>query len=194
MEFVFELDGFLQDVYCDHLVKKFDTEAKLFAGTTKGGYQPDVKRSTDTSWYDSNDLWLDETAYFVIKMKKALALYGEYLVNKGYYKDAEWQKLIKTTFIKTPQMQKTEPGGFYVWHQDGGLNDSSRAFTFIIYLKDVEEGIGGCTEFEGKVVQPKKGKLCVFPAQWPFFHRGQVLEKGTKYILTCFGYNDESLS
>lgn len=191
MEFIYEVDGFLPDVYCDYLIEKFDTEAKTFPGTTQGGYQPNVKRSTDTSWSYDEDLWFDEIAYFEVKIKKALAMYGKYMVDKGYYKDIEMKKLIENVYIRVPQMQKTNPGGFYVWHQDGGLNDSARSFTFIIYLNDVEEGVGGCTEFESKVVQPKKGKLCIFPAQWPYFHRGQVLEKGTKYIVTCFGYNKE---
>ena len=67
---------------------------------------------------------------------------------------------------------------------------SDRAFVFILYLNDVEEG--GETGFlfkEGNdwfKVKPKTGRLIIHPAQFPFIHKGYMPESSDKYILTTW--------
>ncbi len=52
------------------------------------------------------------------------------------------------------------------------------------YLNDVEDG--GITKFEhfDIKIKPKKGKTLIWPAEWTHAHSGEVLNKGTKYIVT----------
>ena len=63
---------------------------------------------------------------------------------------------------------------------------STRIFTFILYLNDVDEG--GETEFPSFniKVNPKKGKVLVFPANFLFPHQGNVPISNSKYIATSF--------
>jgi hypothetical protein len=65
------------------------------------------------------------------------------------------------------------------------LNDA-RAFVYSIYLNDVEEG--GETEFLhfSKRVKPKKGRIAIWPAAFPYLHRGNPPLSGEKYILTSW--------
>lgn len=77
--------------------------------------------------------------------------------------------------------------GFFDRHADAGP-DFPRAMSAILYLNDVEEG--GETWFDkfGISVQPKAGRLLLFPANYPYSHQAMPPISGNKYILvTWFG-------
>ena len=77
-------------------------------------------------------------------------------------------------------MIKYTPGDFYTWHHDC-MDD--RLLTIIWYLNDVNQD--GYTEFSsGLKIQPEIGKILMFPAQWPWVHRGYPPKYETKYICT----------
>jgi hypothetical protein len=87
------------------------------------------------------------------------------------------------------KIQKTLPTeGYHIWHVEHGkgTENERRAFVFTIYLNDVEEG--GETEFLNfsKRVSPKKGKIVIWPAGFPYVHRGNPPLSGEKYILTSW--------
>lgn len=88
--------------------------------------------------------------------------------------------------IYTYKIQKTLPGGgYHIWHcEDGAKLFSRRIGVYILYLNDVEEG--GETEFLyfSKRISPKKGRLVVFPPNFPWTHRGNPPLSGVKYIMT----------
>jgi hypothetical protein len=91
------------------------------------------------------------------------------------------------------KVQKTFPkGGFHFWHcEQRGLHDMMRALAWTIYLNDIPEGEGE-TEFwdHGVRIQPKKGSVCLFPAGWTHFHRGNPVYSTEKYIATGWYYGD----
>jgi hypothetical protein len=75
--------------------------------------------------------------------------------------------------------------GYHVWHcEDSDMEGSRRVGAYMIYLNDVEEG--GETEFlyQAKRIKPKKGRLLIFPPNYPWAHRGNPPLSGSKYILT----------
>ena len=87
------------------------------------------------------------------------------------------------------KIQKTLPTeGYHVWHLEHqkGFKNEPRAFVFSIYLNDVEEG--GETEFLhfSKRVKPKTGRIVIWPAGFPYVHRGNPPLSGEKYILTSW--------
>lgn len=88
--------------------------------------------------------------------------------------------------IFTYKVQKTMPGeGYHVWHaEDMNAMVSKRVGVYIVYLNDVEEG--GETEFLylNKRIAPKKGRILVFPPNYPWAHRGNPPLSGAKYIMT----------
>ena len=91
-----------------------------------------------------------------------------------------------THTIYSYKIQKTLPAqGYHVWHcEDGSISFSRRTGVYILYLNDVEEG--GETEFlyHSKRIAPKKGRLIVFPPNYPWTHRGNPPLSGAKYIMT----------
>jgi hypothetical protein len=88
--------------------------------------------------------------------------------------------------IYSYKIQRTLPaGGYHIWHsEDGDKSYSSRIGVYILYLNDVMEG--GETEFLylSKRIAPKKGRLIIFPPNYPWTHRGNPPLSGEKYIMT----------
>ena len=79
-------------------------------------------------------------------------------------------------------------------HVDVLNYETSRRFlTFFIYLNDVEEG--GETQFMNinkpgtyipYTIQPKRGRLLMFPPTWQYYHAGLKPISGKKYLLHSY--------
>ena len=87
------------------------------------------------------------------------------------------------------KIQKTLPTeGYHLWHVEHGqgYDNEPRAAVFSIYLNDIEEG--GETEFLhfSKRVKPKTGRIVIWPAGFPYVHRGNPPLSGEKYIITSW--------
>ena len=80
------------------------------------------------------------------------------------------------------QIQKTEPGKGYVWHNDFTYDkEKARELTYILYLNDVDEG---WTQFyNGDQISPRAGRVVIFPATWTYVHQGYPPLQ-TKYLMT----------
>tara|TARA_R110000822_G_scaffold3437_1_gene15135 strand:+ start:721 stop:1344 length:624 start_codon:yes stop_codon:yes gene_type:complete len=89
----------------------------------------------------------------------------------------------------TVKLQKTKPSqGYHVWHIEHsfGIEMASRVLAFTIYLNNVEEG--GETEFlhQKMRVKPVKGRCVIWPATFPYVHRGNPPISNDKYIMTSW--------
>ena len=92
-------------------------------------------------------------------------------------------------FYTRLKIQKTLPTeGYHVWHIEHGatFEMQARAFVFSIYLNDVKNG--GETEFLhfSQRIKPKTGRIVIWPAGFPYVHRGNSPLSGEKYILTSW--------
>ena len=88
------------------------------------------------------------------------------------------------------KIQKTPPhGGYHIWHHEHSYNDMARILVWTAYLNDIPEGEGE-TEFlyQGIKVNPKKGRVCLFPASYTHLHRGNPPYSCDKYIATGWFY------
>ena len=86
------------------------------------------------------------------------------------------------------QVQRTDEGGGYVWHYDGGGAVRDRILVAIWYLNTLEEDQGGTTDFldQSISIRPEAGKLVLFPPYWTHYHRGAPVNYGQKYIATTW--------
>ena len=186
MEFIYECDDVFPVDFCNRVIDKFEKSNLKITGRVGGGEIDPTKQSTDLRIYDEPE-WVEEEKYFQVMIRKAVKKYETFLLKMDV--DDEVKKhmsdLLMNTYIHPPQIQRTEPGQYYHWHEDEGYPPNWYAFTYLIYLNDVEKDSGGTTEFScGKIIQPKAGKIVFFPCTWTYFHRGKTLEKGVKYIAT----------
>tara|TARA_B100001059_G_scaffold4731_1_gene3942 strand:- start:165 stop:794 length:630 start_codon:yes stop_codon:yes gene_type:complete len=89
-------------------------------------------------------------------------------------------------YSTTQKIQKTPAGGgYHVWHDENStLVHASRKVVWMFYLNDDFEG--GETEFlyYHKRIVPKRGTLLLWPAGMTHAHRGGLVTKGMKYVVT----------
>ncbi len=85
------------------------------------------------------------------------------------------------------KMQKTSPyGGFCMWHQEQGSQDSTRGryAVWMLYLNDVHRDGGTDFPVQGIRMQPTEGTMVIWPAAYTHPHRSSPDLEETKYILT----------
>jgi hypothetical protein len=187
-DYILEIDDVVSKEFCQDVISRYEKDDRKIIGATVGGVDEKVKKSTDLpiSSEEHRREWQDVIDTIGDCVVDALGDYQRYVDAEGLDRSMSIHKTINNAAIGLPQIQKTDANGFYTWHHDGYLN---RTLTYIIYLNDVEEGVGGTTEFLcGKTIQPKAGKIVLFPANFAYIHRGTKLKKGSKYLLTNFVY------
>jgi len=176
---IYVVDEVLERQACANVIERFeshrDEQYPGRVGQTENE-EFSVKRSTDLvvsgkpHWQDVDRLFYSSLAQVVGAMREKHEFF------RGRFKDYGYA------------VQKTSPGEFYHWHVDGGSHSfSDRQLVIIWYLNDVE-GPGGETEFRhyDYRVQPRAGRMLVFPPFWTHEHRGVTLQTGVKYIATTW--------
>ena len=65
-----------------------------------------------------------------------------------------------------------------------GLGSLHRLLAFMTYLNDVEDG--GSTYFShyDLDIKPQNGLTIIWPAEWTHSHKGNIINSGSKYIIT----------
>ena len=173
-DLIYVAEDKLDKDFCKHCIEKFNKDGNRYQGEVGSGVNLEMKRSIDLTISD-NDNWKEEDNVFYNSFKKTLDSYKKEL--KHPFPD---KCLLGRIEDSGYQIQQTKPGDFYTWHQDG-MN--SRILTIIWYLNDINED--GYTEFSsGLKIQPEMGKILMFPALWPWVHRGYPPKYETKYICT----------
>jgi hypothetical protein len=177
--FIFEKPHALPLDICNEMVRRFEASPnEQYAGRIGQTVQEEtsIKRSTDLV-VSGKEHWKDLDRELFRSLGQAIVEFREtYPFFKGPFKDSGYA------------IQRTDPGGFYHWHIDGGSHEfSQRQLVALWYLNDVP-GPGGRTEFSYQDVQvtPKAGTLMLFPPFWTHEHRNSTLEKGVKYIATTW--------
>ena len=160
--------------FCKHVIEKFDKDDRKAPGVIGRGLDTSMKRSTDL-YITKKEGWEEEDDIFYKSLSKNLDSYIDWL-SEPYNRFAGNYPSEDTGY----QLQKTEPGEFYKYHHD---QMGTRKLTFIWYLNDIIEG--GDTEFSsGLKIKPETGKIVIFPALWPWVHRGNPPKSENKYICT----------
>ena len=193
-DFIGTFDGFIPKEICESLINIFEKEQQYQKNTfnRKQGEGASSKIKNDVSMLLSRDSTGENYELLV----KLLASFRECLniyINETDYLDYTGIKELHFTLNK---IQKTVPsGGYHIWHVERDYSRiCGRALVYTIYLNDISEG--GETEFlfQKTRVAPKQGRVCIFPAQFPYVHRGNPPLKENKYIVTSWlhaGHNPD---
>lgn len=189
-DFIWVKENSVFSKFCRDAIEKFEKSKDKVEGhigqMTSGSpiLNLDVKRSLDLYVSDKFD-WcqINEHLHYVLvdSVKTYFDMLREKNINLGFGAD---QQIVDSGF----QIQKTNPGEFYKWHNDFTVvGNHARILTYIWYLNDVNEG--GETEFiDGTLIKPEEGKLMLFPATWTYIHQGRPPISNTKYICTGWIY------
>jgi hypothetical protein len=109
---------------------------------------------------------------------------------------AHYKSVVDIPFFPTnyafedARMKKYEANDLdqFGWHVDVGDKHSAERFLVMFtYLNDVEEG--GHTRFQSEIdftIQPKQGRIVIFPPMWMYPHIGEKPISGPKYIISTY--------
>ena len=185
--FIGVYDNYITKEECNRAIKLFEKQDKFNNTVNRIGFEKVtiLKKQDQQFFADSVNLnvWWEDLKSMILNFDLA---WNHYCQNTGaraaYSQDQEF-------FYTCLKIQKTLPTeGYHVWHIEHGrgFETEPRAFVFSIYLNDVEEG--GETEFLhfSKRVKPKTGRIVIWPAGFPYVHRGNPPLSGEKYILTSW--------
>jgi prolyl 4-hydroxylase len=169
------------DNLCKKIINFFEKRKDLQKlGEIGFGKNEKVKKSIDISLHPRNltEEGFDDIKFFFNSLQEC---YEDYKTQWPFLKN-NFTKLDIPSF----NIQKYEIGGhFKMMHcERANIQSMHRIFAWMTYLNDVEDG--GETYFEhfDLKIKPSTGKTLIWPAEWTHAHRGEILNKGNKYIIT----------
>ncbi len=186
-DFIGIYDGYLDKTLCDEVLKLFNNQKKFNKIFKRQEYHnvltSQVKDKAVTIHKGNVENFTEkELNFIVINFQQALDHYIKETSILEYHKP--FHELAYTDI----KIQQTSPGeGYHVWHCERKHNDSSsnRILAFTIYLNEVK---GGETEFlhHSKRIEPKTGRIAIWPATFPYLHRGNPPLDKDKFIVTSW--------
>ena len=184
--FIGDYDNYITKEECNRVIKFYEEESKFKHTIDRLTEQNrSITEMQDQQFYAAShnlEIWWNSIKSMVYNFDIA---WSHYVKNTGAL-DAYKGSNFKFTTLKVQKTLPTE--GYHIWHieHSSQTNTPYRAFVFSIYLNDVEEG--GETEFLhfSKRVKPKAGRIVIWPAGFPYLHRGNPPLSGEKYLLTSW--------
>jgi len=184
--FIGVYDNYITEQECEKAIKLYEQQFKFNNTVNRIGFEKaSVLKKQDEQFFAESynmDVWWESLKSMIVNFDLA---FNHYLENTG----ARDAYNVDSFFYTGLKIQKTLPTeGYHIWHieHNKGYEMEPRAFVFSIYLNDVEEG--GETEFLhfSKRVKPKTGRIVIWPAGFPYVHRGNSPLSGEKYLLTSW--------
>ena len=184
--FIGVYDNYITEQECSRAIKLYENQNKFKNTLDRINFEnaPILQKQDKQFFAGENniDVWWEDLKPMMLNFDLAWA---HYIQQTGARESYAQDKFVYTRL----KIQKTLPKeGYHIWHveKSNSFHDCKRVFVFSIYLNDVKEG--GETEFLNHSirVKPKKGRIVIWPAGFPYLHRGNPPLSGEKYILTSW--------
>ena len=166
---------------CSEIINFFENNKNLQTqGASGAGVNLKIKKTTDIV-IKPNDLKDEKFEIFKKYISELHKCYFDYQNQWPFLKT-----MLKNVNIPSFNIQKYEKGGHFasLHSERTTLNTLHRLFAWMTYLNDVDDG--GQTNFShyGLKIKPEIGKTLIWPAEWTHAHTGEILNSGSKYIVT----------
>ena len=182
-DFIGIYDGYIMDQECDNVIDLYKKENELKNTFTRA----QIENAAGTSKSDTH-LFLNSSNVYTWQSNLKVFMANFDIAMRDYIQKIDFKTLngcdVQYTTMK---IQKTLPGqGYHDWHIEHSLLDPTRCLVWAVYLNTVEDG--GETEFLhfSERVKPVKGRIVIWPAGFPYVHRGNPPLSGEKYIITSW--------
>jgi hypothetical protein len=194
MDFIHRIPNLVSQEFCKDVIEQFEksnlkekgASYVVNNGVVEKEKENTTKVSTDISIHPNfvkeaeesgEPEWFEYIQYINSKLEKGL---DSYMLEHSELDNI--QKFV----LEGYNIQRYLPGeGFYNWHCEnpGYPNSIHRVLAWMIYLNDVEAG-GTQFKSQNHTEKAEAGKFLIWPAFWTHYHKGQVSETETKYIIT----------
>jgi len=169
------------DNLCEEIITLFEDNKPLQESGTVGGLdQASAKKTTDIA-ISPNDLKNIKFKCLNDYIKELYKCFNDYQDQWPFLK-----QMVQKVHIGSFNIQKYSPGDHFsgVHTERTSLATSHRILAWMTYLNDVDDG--GTTDFTHYdiKVKPETGKTLIWPSEWTHAHSGEILNSGTKYIVT----------
>jgi len=173
----FQIETNLCDKIIDFFIKNKGLQSK---GEVINGVDETKKKSVDIA-VNPKDLYKPDY--------QNLRIYFDHLFNCYTEYRAQWpflNEVFEKVDIGSFNIQKYYPGGHFnkLHSERTSIKTLHRLFAFMTYLNDDFEDGETFFEHYSLSVKPKKGKTLIWPAEWTHAHKGNVVNNGSKYIIT----------
>ena len=183
--FIGVYDNYITKEECNKAIKLYEDQNKFNNTVNRiGGENSSILQKQDQQFFAAGgnlEVWWESLKPMMVNFDLA---WNHYVKNTGA--DEAYGVPFHFTDLKIQKTLPTE--GYHVWHVEHNANDGmeKRALAYGIYLNDVKDG--GETEFLNfsTRVKPKKGRIVIWPAAFPYVHRGNPPLSGEKYLLTSW--------
>lgn len=136
-----------------------------------------------------NTIRMDESEDFRKKADQVICCFNKVFWEEYYSKYVETYPSLQNMgqqSILDYKVQKTVLGeGYHIWHAERcSMASGRRIAVYTYYLNDIDEG--GETEFLylHKRIKARKDRLCIFPADYLYTHRGNPPLNTEKVLMT----------
>ncbi len=168
---------------CDELISHFELNpSKQKRGKVTSRVSQDQKNSTDMT-ISPKEINMEGNEIFKRYFDSLFSCYQDYIIQWPFLKTFAGNLHVSNFNIQRYQCGQH----FQHTHTErSSLSTLHRVFAWMTYLNDVEITQGGSTYFNhyDLEVQPKKGLTLIWPSEWTHAHKGNVLDAGSKYIIT----------
>lgn len=191
-DYIISFDNILEDDFCKQLIDQFEgASERLYHSKRSWDIDEQSKEHKSTKEYrsfkelnisqDESFKWAHQKFYETSKM-----------LAEEYKKRCKAIFFPKKFGLEDARMKKYDNDGFdqFGWHVDVGDHPSARRYLVIFYyLNDVEEGgetIFHLGDSKYATVNPKRGRMVMFPPMWMFPHTGTRPRSSPKYIISTY--------
>tara|TARA_R110002020_G_scaffold38787_1_gene116199 strand:- start:217 stop:795 length:579 start_codon:yes stop_codon:yes gene_type:complete len=180
-------DDVIDEESCQKLIEKFEKFEEHFE---------EVYEKDEEERISFKQLQLVKFKEWESVQQGMLELFQDYIVRYKMdcnIKDKQWPEEYGYEAIRMKRYLNNDIDRFDPHVDVLDHNTARRFLAFFIYVNDVDEG--GETKFvnlnkEGTyiplTVNPKRGRLLMFPPMWPWYHAGLKPESGKKYLIHSY--------
>ena len=184
--FIGVYDNYITKEECNKAIKLYEDQNKFNNTVNRIGFEKaSVLQKQDQQFFaapNNISVWWESLKSMMINFDMAWKHYIHNTGSDGAYDGGPFH----FTDLKIQKTLPTE--GYHIWHIEHGkgYHTAPRAFVFSIYLIDIVDG--GEKEFLhfSKRVKPKTVRIVIWPASFPYLHRGNPPLSGEKYIVTSW--------
>ena len=169
-------DNVLPEEHCKTLIEKFELNKDQQVSTDLENHRhfTEININQHIDWKNMVDGLYTTLRPYVNKYKEDCNI-----------KEKQWPERFGFEEIRFKRYLPNDKDEFKE-HVDVGDYDSARRFlVFFLYLNDNFAGQTSFSEYD-KVVQPKAGRLLMFPPTWTYLHTGHKPLETPKYIIGSY--------
>ena len=158
-------------------------------------FENNIKHSylESTKWRQFREINLSLTPEYDVGIGKILRPYVKIYQQDCKISDYVWPKTYRMEHCRFKKYESNDVDRFDTHADNTTAGTSTRFLVFFIYLSNNKDG-RTCFPTYDICVEPKEGRLLMFPPNWCYPHYAEKVTNNPKYILGSYGHYAQELN